>query len=140
MGEDNKKYTIFSIDDEHIISEIVKRFLEPKYRVISSTSPNEALEILQTEKVDLILLDLQMPEMDGFEVCKIIKNDDVLKAIPVIFVSAHHNPAEIEEGYKIGCNDFMGKPFIKEELMAKVKIHLKFGELALIESIAGGDI
>ena len=135
MSEE-KKYTVLTVDDEIRITDIVMKLLKSQYRVLSANCAEKALEILKADTVNLILLDVKMPGMTGFEFCEFVKKDEILRTIPVIFVSAYHSSSEIKKGYEVGGNDYLGKPFIKEELFAKIKVHLKFGELAQIESIA----
>ncbi|MCK9640391.1 MAG: hybrid sensor histidine kinase/response regulator [Prolixibacteraceae bacterium] len=84
-----------------------------------------ALQAAEREKPDLILLDVMMPEMDGFEVCRRLKNDPNLNEIPVIFISALNDTNDIVKALKAGGVDFITKPFKAEEVMARVKTHLK---------------
>jgi len=135
---EEKVYNILSVDDEVDVSESLKDIIEPHgYRVFTAAGAELAMNILRKETVDLILLDIKMPGINGIELCRRLKEDEILSTIPVIFVSAFYNAKEIKEGYLVGANDFIGKPFIKEELFAKIKVHLKFGELSKIESISG---
>ena len=75
----------------------------------------------------LILLDVMLPEMNGYEVCKAIRADESIKATPVIMLSVRSNPEDVEAGYASGANEYMTKPFNLEELIKKVKKHLGEG-------------
>ena len=88
----------------------------------------QALKIVQRMKPELIILDIAMPEMDGFEVCRIIKENPITREIPVIFISAFDEPSDIVKGFEIGCEDYIIKPFIPEVVKARVGAHLKLYE------------
>jgi CheY-like chemotaxis protein len=136
MISENYVYTILSVDDEPDISDLLTHILGNDYRVVSTTNADDAIEILRKDSIDIALLDIRMPGIDGFELCKKIKSDPLLRVIPVIFVSAYHSPEDIKKGYQLNANDFIYKPFIKEEVQAKIKVHLKYGELLKIEDIS----
>lgn len=114
------------------------------YTLSEATSGAEALAYLQEclskadELPDLILLDVQMPEMDGFEVCRYVKADERLREIPVIFITARSEMDSIVEGFNAGAVDYVIKPFHATELLTRVKTHLdlKFSRDALRENNA----
>lgn len=85
----------------------------------------EALELLEKEKFDIVLLDCMMPEMDGYEVCKAIRSKDKTKFLPIIFLSALEESEDKVKGFKVGANDFVTKPVNEDELMARVTTHLE---------------
>lgn len=85
----------------------------------------QALKIVQRMKPELIILDIAMPEMDGFEVCQKIKENPLTREIPIIFISAFDEAADIVKGFEIGCEDYIVKPFIPEVVKARVGAHLK---------------
>ena len=130
--------TVLIIDDTVANLDIVSDFLAD-YDVIASSSGKEALAIVESEKIDLILLDIIMPEMDGYEVCKILKSSKKTKDIPIIFLSSKSDEDSIEFAYEIGGIDYVTKPFKPKELLAKVKRELYFldlqEELKLLASI-----
>jgi diguanylate cyclase (GGDEF)-like protein len=99
------------------------------YDVIDTTSGVEAIEILEEERVDLILLDIMMPDMNGFEVCKVLKSDPLTKDIPIIFITSKTDERSIEEAYDIGGIDYITKPFKSKELLAKVNRELQLKKL-----------
>lgn len=85
----------------------------------------QALELMQKNTFDLVLLDIMMPDMNGFEVCNYMKKQNKLKEIPVIFLTAHNDIDSINEAFKSGGADFITKPFHPEELLARVNTHLE---------------
>lgn len=120
--------TVLIVDDTVANLDIVSDFLRD-YDVIASSSGNEALDIVQREKIDLILLDIMMPQLDGYEVCKILKSSKKTKDIPVIFLTSKSDEESIELAYDIGGIDFVTKPFKPKELLAKVKRELYLQDL-----------
>jgi two-component system, sensor histidine kinase and response regulator len=99
--------------------------LNEGYRILQVSNGVRALRIAESEKPDLILLDILMPEMDGFEVCRRLKQNALLKEIPVIFISALNDIKNIIQAFTAGGVDYINKPFQKEEVKARVKTHLK---------------
>ncbi len=85
----------------------------------------KALDIIRSREIDLILLDIMMPEMDGFEVCRQLKEDKATAHIPVIFLTAKTDTESIVKGFELGASDYVNKPFNPQELVARVKTHLK---------------
>ncbi len=90
-----------------------------------ATSGIEALERLAQSRYDLVLLDIMMPDMDGFEVCKQIKLNERTAMIPIIFVSARGDHESVSLGFECGCVDYVTKPFNEQELVSRVKVHLE---------------
>jgi signal transduction histidine kinase len=121
--EDNSQMTILAVDDTEANIDMLLAILK-KYNVIPAASVENAMAILEKEKVDLVLLDIIMPGIDGFEMCHQIKNSPKTADIPVIFITAKGDEESIEEAYKIGGVDYITKPFRPRELMAKVRTHL----------------
>ena len=119
----NSEQTILVVDD---ISENVSILVQllNNYDIVTALDGKTALDIVQNEDVDLILLDIMMPEMDGFEVCNIIKKDSKTSHIPIIFLSAKDKMDDIQKGFKLGAADYITKPFNPDELLARVKTHL----------------
>ncbi|WP_456429570.1 diguanylate cyclase [Nitratifractor sp.] len=123
-----KRKTILVIDDEVVNLDILSELLD-RFDVIDVTSGEEALEVLGKEKIDLILLDILMPGMDGYEVCRIVKADKSLRHIPVIFITSKNDDLSIEHAYEIGASDYITKPFRHRELLARVGNALRIQEL-----------
>ncbi len=97
---------------------------ESAYDVALALDGLEALKFIAKEKPDLILLDIMMPDMDGYEVCNMLKSKNDTKHIPVIFITAKNETGDIIKGFRAGAVDYISKPFINEELLARVKTHI----------------
>jgi len=117
------KPTILVIDDTESNLDMLMAILK-NYDVIPALSGKEALEIVKNEKIDLILLDIMMPEMDGYEVCRRLKSEEATRSIPIIFITAKTDEESIELGYSIGGIDYVTKPFKPRELLARAKTQL----------------
>lgn len=120
------KTNILIVDDNPVNLQILVQFLKknPEYVVRSFTSPTFALESAIEVPPDLFLLDIAMPEMDGYELCQKIKNTDSLKDIPVVFISALNDAEHIQQGFAVGAVDYVTKPFLFEEVDARLKTHI----------------
>lgn len=99
------------------------------YKPILAENGIQALKILEKITPNLILLDVAMPEMDGYELCRIIKKDASKKDIPIIFISAYDQPTDIVRGFEIGGEDYITKPFIQEVVKARVNVHIKLSDM-----------
>ncbi len=111
---------ILLVDDEEEILDFLERILNDKYSILKSENAKDALEILNKEAVQLIILDVMMPRMDGFELCKIIKSDFEHSHIPVILLTAKNTIQSKVEGLEIGADAYIEKPFSKEHLKAQI--------------------
>lgn len=139
MQQDKKK-TILIVDDTETNIDILLELLGSEYDILVALDGMSALEIVQGESVDLILLDIMMPFMDGYEVCQRVKNRDETKDIPVIFITAKTDEDSIERAYEVGGMDYVSKPFKPRELLARVKTQLHInGLMEDLEFIASYD-
>ena len=120
--------TILVIDDTISNLDIVNNFLID-YDVIAIDNGADAINIISSEKINLILLDIMMPDMDGYEVCKLLKSNKNTKDIPIIFLSSKADEDSIEMAYDIGGIDYVTKPFKPKELLAKVRRELYLQDL-----------
>jgi CheY-like chemotaxis protein len=119
------------VDDNQQNRELLQAYLEDvDCRTIPAADGPEALKIISKNPPDLILLDVMMPKMSGFEVCRRIKNDPKTSEIPVIMVTALNEFGDIERGIDSGTDDFLSKPVNKLELLTRVKTMLKLKHLA----------
>jgi len=117
---------IFIIDDEDIMVKMASNLLnESHFHVSSETNPILGLEKVQKEKPDLLLLDLKMPKLDGFEVLKRLKSNPQTKNIPVIIVSIQKAESDVVAGLELGAVDYIQKPFREGELLARIKANLR---------------
>jgi CheY-like chemotaxis protein len=123
--EENKSIILVVDDTEQNLSVLGNVLMETGYEVIPASSGKEALESISEMPPDLILLDIMMPEMDGYEVCKILKADEKTREIPIIFLTAKIETEDIVKAFNMGAVDYVTKPFRKEELLARVKTHLE---------------
>lgn len=114
-------YKILIVDD--VVSNVLllKILLtNEKFQVCTANCGNMCIEQARAEKPDLILLDVMMPDISGFDTAVILKKDPELKDIPIIFLTALNSPADLVKGFQVGANDFLSKPFNKEELVVRV--------------------
>ena len=117
---------ILVVDDTPANLRLLCEILDNKgFRVREVPNGNLALKVAEKEKPDLILLDIMMPDMDGFEVCRLIKENQNLKDVPIIFISALNDTIDIVKAFKVGAADYITKPFRAEEVKARVTTHLK---------------
>lgn len=118
---------ILIVDDVETNRYVLRNIIvDMGYQPVLAENGLQALKIVQRVPVSLILLDISMPEMDGYELCRLIKEDPAHRDIPIIFISAFDDPSDIVEGFSIGGEDYITKPFIPEVVKARVGVHLKF--------------
>lgn len=122
---EHRKQCILIVDDTSLNNKIMRDILIDKYEVLVATSGKEAIAFAKSENVDLILLDVIMPEMDGYETCRRLKEDPATRNIPVIFVSAANNEKDEIKGLEIGAIDYIIKPSSPAIINARVKNHLE---------------
>ena len=116
--------TLLIVDDVATNIEILASALKSAYRLRIATGGMEALAVaLKDPHPDLILLDIMMPDLDGFEVCKRLKEDDRTRNIPVIFVTARDTPEDEEAGLRLGAGDYITKPFHLPIVRALIRNH-----------------
>jgi two-component system alkaline phosphatase synthesis response regulator PhoP len=114
--------TILIIDDENYINRLVHfNLLEDGYDVITSSSGREGLELMRKRCPDLVILDIAMPEMDGFTVMEKMKTDDRLREIPVLVLTAKVMEEVEQKAKKLGAVDFITKPFSPSDLSSRVR-------------------
>jgi len=124
---DNHTRSVLVVDDEPINVQLLERKLEWEgLCVLTANSGQACLDIAKAQRPDLILLDVMMPGMDGFEVCQKLREDDLTKAIPVIFVTAHNSKQGKLDGLEAGAVDYITKPIDLEETVARVNTQLKY--------------
>ncbi|MFB3918880.1 MAG: response regulator [Candidatus Velamenicoccus archaeovorus] len=122
------KAHILIVEDDKNISKLVRYNLEKAgYDCLTAFSGEEALSVLRQSAVDLIVLDVMLPRMDGFEVCRALKQDDRLKGIAVIMLTAKGEEVDRIVGLELGADDYIVKPFSPRELMLRIRAILKRG-------------
>lgn len=120
----DRNETILAVDDKKENLDVLLDILDD-FDVIPVTSGEKALEIMKQEEVSLILLDIVMPNMDGYEVCKFLKSQPHTKNIPIIFTTAKTDEESISKAYQAGANDYVSKPLKRSEVIARIQTQLK---------------
>jgi len=116
------KKRILVVDDEQALVELVKMRLETNgYEVLSAFDGQEALDKARKEKPDLIILDLMLPKIDGYKVCRMLKFDEKYKKIPIILFTARAQESDKKMGQDVGADSYIVKPFEPKALLAKIK-------------------
>ncbi len=125
----DKKQFILIVDDNLNNLQVVARILkEENYLISLAQNGKQALEQLTDQTPDLLLLDVMMPEMDGFELCRNIRQQERFQNTPIIFLTAKNDSADLVDGFQAGGNDYITKPFNKEELLVRIRHHLELFE------------
>jgi sigma-B regulation protein RsbU (phosphoserine phosphatase) len=124
MTSPTEKATVLAVDDTPENLDVVKGLLSDDYVVKAATSGGMALKIIEKQKPDLILLDIMMPGMDGYEVCRRLKENDETRDIPVIFLTAMEQTTDEAQGFELGAADYITKPVNPPILKARVRTHL----------------
>lgn len=125
MEDQGRKRTILIVEDSPENIDVLVGILQNDYRLKIATNGEKALRILaKGESPDLILLDIQMPGIDGFEVCRLLKKDPATQQIPVIFVTALSSVTEEEKGFALGCVDYIIKPVSPPLVRQRIKTHM----------------
>ena len=121
---------IIVIDDDYSIRRLNKFTLEKEhYKVITAEDALEGINILSSRKIDLIILDIIMPDIDGYEALKVIKSSDHLKDIPVLMLTAKNEIDDMMKGFELGADEYLAKPFELSELLARIRNLLRIKEL-----------
>lgn len=121
---------ILIVDDTPINIQMAMNILKDQgYKMFYAKSGEMALKLVFENNFDLILLDIMMPEMNGFEVCNKVKNNEKTKNIPIIFLSGKDSTQDIEQAYEVGGIDYIVKPFITIELITKVNSYVRLKQL-----------
>lgn len=121
-----KSFKLLIVDDVSQNIQVLGSILRDHgYAISFAMDGKRALELTAKEKFDLILLDIMMPELDGYDVCTILKQDPLTRNIPVIFLTAKTEIDSIVKGFKKGAVDYITKPFYSEELLSRVQTHLE---------------
>jgi len=120
---DSSQYTVLLVEDNAQHLELLEAYMEdvPEARVVSAVNGLEAMQKVQDEKPDLVLLDIMMPKMSGFEVCKRIKGDPKTREIVVVMVTALNETADIERAAECGTDDYLSKPVERKALVSLIR-------------------
>ena len=118
---DKQRKKILIIEDDPDVSRLTEFILRDEYDVVSSEDGREGLEKVKEEKPDLILLDIYMAGLSGFEVCRMLKEGSDTAPIPIIMLTAGAQKQEVSKGYASGADDYIIKPFEPEELIKRIE-------------------
>lgn len=122
---DSRKPLILIVDDIPANLQVLGNILsQESYEIALAVNGRQALTLVENTHPDLILLDVVMPELDGFQVCRSLKSNDETKDIPVIFLTAKNEAENVVRGFELGAVDYLTKPFNASELLARVRTHI----------------
>jgi len=116
---------VLVVEDVDFNRELIVQLLEDKYQVIEAVNGQEGVELAERERPELILMDLSLPVMDGWEATRRLKASDDLRSIPVIALTARAMKGDKEKALAAGCDDYLVKPLDEDELMARIAKYLK---------------
>jgi diguanylate cyclase (GGDEF)-like protein len=140
----NPTFTLLVVDDEKQNRTLLTELLQGDHRIILAKDGKQALDRAREHRPDLILLDVLMPEMDGYAVIRALKNDDQTRDIPVIFVTALDSAGDEERGLELGAVDYISKPFNPAIVRVRIRNHLQsvqqrrmLEQLAMLDSLTG---
>ena len=132
-GADRPRVLI--VDDEPVNLQVLENILGMAgYEVVRAGGGERALEILGSEEVDLVLLDVMMPRITGFEVCRRLRKSHSPNSLPIVLLTAKNQVSDLMEGLASGANDYLTKPFSKDELLARIRTHLSLSRAASAEA------
>lgn len=132
-------FRILVVDDDNHTRMLLRAILEnDNYTVLTATNGEEALEVLDREHVDLVVLDIMMPKMDGYEFTKLIRKTN--ETLPILMVTAKHLPADEKKGFLVGTDDYITKPIDEEKLLLRIKALLRRAQIVNEKRITIGDV
>jgi putative two-component system response regulator len=126
-------HPILVVDDEPANLALLSQILEPEYQLVFATSGPEALKMVAKQPISLILLDVQMPGMNGYQVCEALKADPATEAIPVIFATSLSETGDEERGFAAGCVDYLSKPVVPSLVRARIGTHMSLVRAITLE-------
>lgn len=131
-------FQILVVDDDKNTRMLLRAVLEAEnYSVLTADNGEEALEVLDTNHIDLVVLDVMMPKMDGYEFTRTLRQSD--NALPILMISAKQLPADKKRGFLVGTDDYMTKPLDEEELLLRIKALLRRARIVSERKIVVGD-
>jgi DNA-binding response OmpR family regulator len=123
------KKKVLAVDDNEINLEIIEEVLDDEYNFKTATTGKEALKIAADFRPDIVLLDIMLPDMDGYAVCQKIRSNPALNNTRIIMVSAKAMTSERIEGYQAGANVYISKPFNENELMKNIRQQIRLADM-----------
>lgn len=132
-------FHIMVVDDDKNTRRLLKAVLEAdNYSVSTAENGEEALAVMDANHIDLVVLDVMMPKMDGYEFTKVLREND--NNLPILMVSAKHQPADKKHGFLVGTDDYMTKPIDEEEMLLRIRALLRRARIASERRIVVGDV
>lgn len=131
IEENDKEFkgTILVIDDSNTDLRIIRKLLSNEYKVMVTSNPNDLLSILQKNHIDLVLMDIYMPTIDGLTLCSRIKRNAMSISVPIIICSGSPTKSNVIQAIRAGAVDFLVKPFTRQKLIEKINKHIKNNQL-----------
>lgn len=131
--------SILVVEDDKNTRKYIEALLTAEnYIVLTATNGEEALDVMDSEHIDLIVLDIMMPKMDGYEFTKVLRHSN--NNIPILMISAKQLPEDKHKGFLVGTDDYMTKPFDVEEMILRIKALLRRAQIANEKRIVIGDV
>jgi len=139
MRGSNTMFHILVVDDDKHTRMLLRAILQnANYTVSTANDGVEALAVLKQEHIDLVVLDIMMPNMDGYEFTRLIRETD--NALPILMVTAKHMPADEKKGFLVGTDDYITKPIDEEKLLLRIKALLRRAQIVSEQKIVIGDV
>lgn len=137
-----KKSRILVIEDNQDTRKFLTHVLSKKFEILESENAILGIEIARNQKPDLILLDIMLPHLNGLDACKMFKNDERTREIPIIFLTAKSSVNDITEGLNLGADDYVAKPFDYKVLVARIEARLRSSQSQTnkLDNIVVGDL
>ncbi len=127
---DGELFRVLVVDDEPVNRKVLTNYLTGRYHVREAADGAQALALLKEEPADLLLLDIMMPGVSGYEVCRELRERLPFNELPVILLTASHRLGDLLQGFELGANDFLTKPISKAELLSRVDTHLRLLDIS----------
>lgn len=132
-------FCILVVDDDKHTRMLLQTYLEDAgYRVATAENGEAALEVMDSEHIDLVVLDIMMPKMDGYEFTRLLRETD--NNLPILMVSAKHLPQDKKQGFLVGTDDYMTKPIDEEEMLLRIRALLRRAKIANEHQIIIGEV
>jgi two-component system response regulator MtrA len=135
-----EKYRILIIEDNQDTRRFLEAMLGKEFEILSAENAVIGIDFARNKSPDLILLDIMLPILNGYDACGLLKKDEKTKSIPIIFLSAKNTVTDITHGLSLGADDYISKPFDFKELVARIKLRLRKREESLSQPIQLGDL
>lgn len=126
--------TVLAVDDSIPVQKLIKRILEKHYQLVFANNTSEALTVLHQKSIDLMLLDISMPGMDGLELCRVLRGLPDFNHLPIVMLTSRNGPQDEVEGRLSGATEYLTKPFSEEQLLHTIEKILQ-GAVGLMSEV-----